>query len=216
MNKFILARKLGMSQVFGADGRVVPVTLLEAGPNVVVQVKNDGKDGYQAVQIAFGKTRPKLLSKPLRGHLKNVAVTKQLREFRTEDSEKFKRGDVIKVGIFEAGDKVTVSANSIGRGFQGVVKRHGFSGGPASHGHRHVLRAPGSIGSSFPQRVFKGKKMAGRMGAERVSIKNIEVVRVDEKSNLMFVKGAVPGKRGTLVEVVVRNNTADLGQESNN
>lgn len=200
--KFIVARKIGMSQVFEADGKVIPVTLFEAEPNIVTQIKNSEQDGYSAVQVGFGKTKDKNLSKAEQGHLKNIGFLKNLREFRLDDSSGYKRGGVITVSIFSPGDKVVVSGKTIGRGFQGVVKRHGFSGGPASHGHRHALRSPGSIGSSYPQRVFKGKKMAGRMGQERISVKNLEVIRVDEDKNLIFVKGAVPGKRGAFLEIV--------------
>lgn len=199
--KFILAKKSGMSQIFKEDGRVIPVTLLEVGPNVVTQVKTKEKDGYNAVQLGYGETMKKRLSKPALGHLRGLNPTKHIREFRADDVSGFKKGDKIGVNLFSSGEKVVISGKSIGKGFQGVVKRHGFKGGPASHGHRHVLRKPGSIGSMFPQRVFRGKKMAGRTGGGRVSVRNIEVVRVDEDKNLLFVKGAVPGKKGAILEI---------------
>lgn len=210
MNKFILAKKVGMSQLFQKDGEVIPVTLLEAGPNVVNQIKTEEKDGYKAIQIGFSKTKAKSLTKSEQGQRKGRELFKYLKEFRVGDVSGFKQGDEVRVDVFAPGDKVKASSKTIGRGFQGVVKRHGFSGGPASHGHRHVLRKPGSIGSSFPQKVFKGKKMAGRMGFNRVSVKNLEVVRVDKKNNLLFIKGAIPGKKGTLVEIV------GLAQKSEN
>lgn len=196
--KFIFGTKLGMSQVFNKEGQVIPVTLIEAGPCLVTQVKTKEKDGYQAVQIGFGQK--KKLTKPLLGHLKKLGQFRWLREFRVEKPE-FKLGDVISVDIFKEGDKVKVSGLSKGKGFAGVVKRHGFKGGPASHGTKHTLRAPGSIGSSFPERVWKGRKMAGRMGTERVTTKNLEVAKVDKKNNLLAIKGAIPGRKGTLVEV---------------
>jgi len=196
--KFIFGTKLGMSQVFNKEGQVIPVTLIEAGPCLVTQVKTKEKDGYQAVQIGFGQK--KKLTKPLLGHLKKLGQFRWLREFRVEKPE-FKLGDVISVDIFKEGDKVKVSGLSKGKGFAGVVKRYGFKGGPASHGTKHTLRAPGSIGSSFPERVWKGRKMAGRMGSERVTTKNLEVAKVDKENNLLAIKGAIPGRKGTLVEV---------------
>jgi len=196
--KFIFGTKLGMSQVFNKEGQVIPVTLIEAGPCLVTQVKTKEKDGYQAVQIGFGQK--KKLTKPLLGHLKKLGQFRWLREFRVEKPE-FKLGDVISVDIFKEGDKVKVSGLSKGKGFAGVVKRYGFKGGPASHGTKHTLRAPGSIGSSFPERVWKGRKMAGRMGTERVTTKNLEVAKVDKENNLLAIKGAIPGRKGTLVEV---------------
>lgn len=202
--KFIIAKKAGMSQIFEADGKVIPVTLLEVASNTVTQVKTKESDGYEAVQVGFEATKENRINRPQKGHLGKAGseLVKYLREFKPTDVSAYKPGDKVTVGVFSVGDKVVVRGKSIGRGFQGVVKRHGFSGGPASHGHRHVLRTPGSIGSMFPQRVFKGKRMAGRMGARNVSVKNLEVVRVDEKKNLLFIKGAVPGKKGSLIEVI--------------
>lgn len=199
--KFIIAKKAGMSQLFGADGRARAVTVLEVEPNVVTQVKTEAREGYNAVQVGALETLAKRLTKPQRGHLKDLAPLKYLTEFRTKNGE-LKRGDTVKVNVFSPGDKVTVSGVSVGKGFQGVVKRHGFAGGPASHGHRHVLRAPGAIGGRFPQRVLKGKRMAGRTGGKQVTVKNLEIIRVDESKNLLFVAGPVPGKKGRLVKII--------------
>ncbi|MDO8574904.1 MAG: 50S ribosomal protein L3 [bacterium] len=205
--KFILGKKLGMTQIFKGD-KVIPVTLIESGPNFVTQIRTKEphtiasgelrgkKDGYNAIQIGFGET--KKINKSKTGHLKNLPKLRWLREFRVEDS-KLSVGDKIDVSTFVVGDKVNIVAISKGKGFQGVVKRHGFHGGPKSHGQKDRHRAPGSIGSSFPEHVFKGKRMAGRMGADRVTVKNLEVIEVDNENNLIALKGAVPGRRGTLV-----------------
>lgn len=197
MGKFILGQKIGMSQIFGKEGEVIPVSVIEAGPCVVIQIKSSENDGYQAVQIGFG-TRKKI-SKPLAGHLKNLGKFRHLREFKGVAD--LKVGDKIGVGIFQEGDRVKVSGVSKGKGFQGVVKRHGFSGGMASHGNKDRLRAPGSIGTSFPEHVRKGRRMAGRMGFDRVSVKDVKIVKVDQENNILAVKGAVPGRRGTLLEI---------------
>jgi len=199
MTKFILGKKLGMTQIFKED-KVIPVTLIESGPNFVTQVKNKDRDGYDAVQVGFGAKKEKNIKKPQRGHLKNLDNLRWLREFRVEDS-KLNNGDKIDVSVFAPGDKVNVVAISKGKGFQGVVKRHGFHGGPKSHGQKDRHRAPGSIGSSFPEHVFKGKRMAGRMGGDRITVKNLEIVEVDSENNLIALKGAVPGRRGTLVMI---------------
>jgi large subunit ribosomal protein L3 len=205
MTKFILGKKLKMTQIFQEDGRVVPVTVIKAGPCLVTQVKTEEKDGYEAVQIGFGQRRK--LSKALSGHLKGLGNFRYLREFRFKiQNSKFQKpelkvGDKIDVGIFQPGDKVQVSGTSKGKGFQGVVKRWGFKGGPASHGHKDQLRMPGSIGATDPARVFKGKKMAGRMGGERVTVKGLEVVEVDKDKGLLMIKGAVPGGRNGLLEI---------------
>lgn len=191
-----------MTQVFKEDG-VVPVTIIESGPNFVTQVKSKDTDGYDSVQIGFGIKKEKNIKKPQRGHLKNLGNLQWLKEFRV-DSTELKVGDEIKPDTFATGDKVNVIAISKGKGFQGVVKRHGFSGGPKSHGQKDRLRAPGSIGTSFPEHVIKGKKMAGRMGADRVTVKNLEIVEVDGENNLIALKGAVPGKRGTLI--IIKEN----------
>lgn len=175
-----------MSQIFKED-KVIPVTLIEAGPCEVVQIKTK-KEGYEAVQIGFGRKKTK-------NHFR------YLKEFRVEDSKKFKIGDKINVSSFKEGDIVKVSGISKGKGFQGVVKRWGFKGSQASHGTKHTLRAPGSIGSAFPEKVFKGMKMGGRMGAARITVSGLEIVKVDAKNNLLAVKGAVSGRKGTLLEI---------------
>jgi large subunit ribosomal protein L3 len=201
--KFILGLKLGMSQIFDEKGKVVPVTLIEAGPCIVTQIKTKERDGYCAVQIGFGKA--KKITKALTGHLKDLGKLRFLREFRNKEpkinDKELKKGDKIDVSIFKEGDLVKVSGLSKGKGFAGVVKRWHFSGRPASHGTKHELRTPGSVGSSFPERVIKGKKMPGRMGQKRVTIKNLEIVKVDKENNILAVKGAVPGKRGALLEI---------------
>lgn len=199
--KFILGEKLGCMQLVGNKGEIIPVTLIGAEEAVVLQVKTKDKDGYEAVQIGGGSKKLKNTSKALKGHFKDLGSFRYVKEFKVKDISAFKVGDKLSVSGFLAGDMATVSANSIGHGFQGVVKRHGFSGGPASHGHRDVLRKPGSIGGRFPQRVLKGKRMAGRMGGVRVSVKNLEIVKVDTENNIIALKGAVPGKKGTLVEI---------------
>jgi len=199
MKKFILARKLKMATIFDEDGRAVPVTILEAGPCFVTQIRNKEKDKYQAVQIGFLKT--KKINKPLQGHLKNLGGFKYLKEFKIDNPDDFKVGQEITCQIFEKGEKVKVSAFSKGRGFQGVVKRHGFKGGPASHGQKDRLRAPGSIGATTPSRVIKGKRMPGRMAQRKVTIKNLEIIDLDEKENLLAIKGGLPGYRGSLVMI---------------
>lgn len=193
-----------MTQVFKGD-KVIPVTLIESGPNFVAQVKTKINDGYDAVQIGFDIKKEKNINKQQLGHLKKIENLKNknlrwLREFRVDATE-LKMGDEIKPDIFVVGDKVNIIAISKGKGFQGVVKRHGFHGGPKSHGQKDRHRAPGSIGSSFPEHVFKGKRMAGRMGSDRVTVKNLEVVDVDSENNLIALKGAVPGKQGTLIMI---------------
>jgi|SRR3989339_55302 len=200
--KFILGKKLGMSQIFDENKKVVPVTLIEAGPCFVSQIRTPEKDGYSAVQIGFDKT--KKANKPLAGHLKALGGLRYLREFLVslDEVKAFETGQEIKVDIFEPLEKVQVSSVSKGKGFAGVVKRHGFSGGPASHGQKHSLRAPGSIGSSFPERVWKGKRMAGRMGSDRTTVKNLRVMKIDLEDNVLAIKGAVPGPKGALVAVV--------------
>lgn len=193
--KFILGKKIEMSQIFDEGGNVVPVTLIQAGPCYVLQIKTDKKDGYQAIQIGFEKLKQKKVKKPLK-----QKPYRFLKEFGG-DISKYKIDDEIKVDVFEEGDIVKVSGTSKGKGFAGVVKRHGFAGGPASHGQKDRLRAPGSIGTSFPERVPKGRRMPGRMGGERVTVRGSEVIKIDKKNNLMAVKGAVPGHRGSLVEI---------------
>jgi large subunit ribosomal protein L3 len=201
--KFILGKKLEMTQKFMEDGTVVPVTAILAGPCTVTQIRSVEKDGYSAVQIGFlGKSK---LNKSESGHLKDLGKFRYLREFRVDNFDKkegLKRGDEINVDNFEVGDVIKVSGNSKGKGFQGVVRRYGFSGSPASHGHKDQLRMPGSIGATGPARVFKGKKMPGHMGDRRITVKNLKVVEINKDKNIMFIKGAVPGARNGLVEIV--------------
>ena len=201
--KFILGLKLGMAQVFDEKGNVIPITLIEAGPCLVTQIKTREKDGYSAVQIGFGEA--KKVTKAIAGHLKRLIKLLFLREFRNKEpkinDKELKRGDKIDVSVFQEGDKVKVSGLSKGKGFAGVVKRWHFRGRPATHGTKHELRTPGSVGTSFPERVIKGKKMAGRMGGERVTVKNLKVVKVNPEKNLLAIKGALPGRRGTLLEI---------------
>ncbi|MGH7727014.1 MAG: 50S ribosomal protein L3 [Candidatus Eiseniibacteriota bacterium] len=191
----IIGQKLGMTQVFDDKGEAVPATVIEAGPCPIVQVKTIEKDGYAAVQLGFGKKREKNLSKPVVGHFKKTgtAVKRLLREFRTEDPSAFSAGQEIKVDQFEPGLVVDVVATSIGRGFQGTRKRHGFTGGRATHGCT-THDQPGSIGASaFPSRVIKGKRLPGRMGGKRVTVRNLTVVAVDPEQSLLVVRGAIPG-----------------------
>jgi len=197
--KFILGRKLKMTQIFDEEGNVIPVTLIEAGPCVVTQIKKKEKDGYEAIQVGFEK-----IEKP--NKIKKTQAKKPfkvLKEFRGKnlDISQFKEGQVIDVSIFKEGEKVTISGKSKGKGFAGVVKRWGFAGRPKTHGTKHEVRAPGSIGSATPPRVVKGRKMAGRLGGERVTVKNLTIVKVDPKNNLLAVKGAVPGIKGSLLEI---------------
>jgi large subunit ribosomal protein L3 len=203
----ILGKKLGMTQVFQEDGSVIPVTVIEAGPCKVTAVRNSDRDGYSAVQLAFGEVKQGKLSKAEEGHLKKAgaAPMRHLVEFRDEDlgaeEEGPKVGDDVTVEGFEAGQKVKVAGISIGKGFQGGIKRHNFSRGPVSHGS-HNVRAPGSIGAStFPARVLKGMRMPGQMGNKRVTQKGLEVADIDVERNLLLIKGSVPGSRNAVVEV---------------
>lgn len=196
--KFILAKKIEMSQVFRPDGTVVPVTLVQAGPCVITQIKAVADAGYTAVQVGF--LPAKKLVKPEEGHLKDLPKLSILREFRIEDPSVFKRGDAIGAAVFQIGDKVDVCGISKGKGFQGVVKRHGFHGHPASHGHKDQLRMPGSIGAGGVQHVLKGRRMAGHMGDERITVKNLQVVELRE-NGIIALKGAVPGARNAILEL---------------
>ena len=203
MKKYILGKKLGMTQIFDKQGKAYPVSLIEAGPCVVTQVLDKEKNGYYAVQIGFGE---KKLNKPQTGHLKDILKQDakkgfaMLREFRIQESDA-KKGDTVLVSQFEKGDKVHIRSTTKGKGFQGVVKRWNFAGGPASHGQKHSLRAPGSIGSAYPQHVMKGKKMAGRMGGKTQTTRNLKVVDVIPEKNILVLKGAVSGHNGSLVQV---------------
>jgi large subunit ribosomal protein L3 len=198
--KALLGTKIGMTQIISEDGRAVPVTLIQAGPVTVTQVKSLESDGYNAVQVAYGEG--KNLSKAVAGHTKTAGVTpKHIREFRVDElPADMKVGDVIDVTKFELGDLVEATGTSKGKGFAGTVKRHNFNTSKKTHGGNGNVRKPGSIGSMYPQKVFKGKRMAGRMGADRVTVKNLEVAYVDAASNLIGLKGAVPGpKKGLIV-----------------
>jgi len=200
--KFILGKKLAMTQIYKADGTVVPATAVLVSPNVVTQVKSSGgKDGYDAVQVGFGTA--KKLIKSRAGHLKDLEAVKTIREFRVakEDAENLKRGDKITVGVFAEGDEIKVTGVSKGKGFQGVVKRHHFHGSHKSHGHKDQLRMPGSIGAGGVQRVFKGVRMAGHMGDEQVTVSGLSVVAIEPEKNILYVKGAVPGARNSLIMI---------------
>lgn len=192
-----------MTQKF-KDGQAIPVTVLQAGPCVISQVKSTDKDGYNAIQLGFDKSNK--LSKSESGHQKDVkngeSYWKTLREFRVDNAPEVKVGDMVKVSTFQEGEKVKVQGISKGKGFAGVVKRHGFSGGNKTHGNKDQLRMPGSIGAQEPQHVFKGKRMAGRMGADVVTVKNLEVVGLDEEKNELYVRGAVPGRYNTLIRIM--------------
>ncbi|MBI2609719.1 50S ribosomal protein L3 [Candidatus Giovannonibacteria bacterium] len=196
----LIAKKIQMSQIFGEDGAVMPVTVLRVLPNIVTFVKTKEKDGYESVQIGFGERKTKNIKKPQAGHLKASGASPMiLREFKT--GEVMQVGDKIDASVFSEGDNVTASGIVKGRGFQGVVKRHGFHGGPRTHGQKHSEREPGSIGSVWPQRVLKGKRMAGRMGGNKITLKNLKIVKIDAADNLIYVKGALPGGRGSLIEI---------------
>ena len=214
--KFILGTKNGASQVFDEKGNVTPVTIIEAKPNIITQIRTEEKDGYEAVQVGYEK---KVKSKKLKVKSKNQDIKTEdkkikfryLKEFRDEKQETinkeqdkkqdYKVGDEIKVDVFEEGDKIKVSGISKGKGFQGVVKRYGFHGAPATHGTKHTHRAGGSIGDTNKARVNRGQKMPGRMGSDRITVRGLKIVKVDKENNLLAIKGAVPGHRGTLIEV---------------
>jgi large subunit ribosomal protein L3 len=210
--KFILGKKQHMMQCFLEDGTVVPATVISAGPLVVTQVKSPDVDGYTAVQVAFEEQKSSRATKAHLGHvlasqknnedgvLAHAGAFKHLREFR--DIEDIKEGDKITVSAFAKGDVVIVSGISKSKGFQGVVKRHGFHGGPRSHGQKHSEREPGSIGGGLRNKVPKGMRMGGRMGGDRITIKNLEIIGVDTENNQLLIKGAIPGRRGTLVEII--------------
>ncbi|MBE9477747.1 MAG: 50S ribosomal protein L3 [Chloroflexi bacterium] len=198
MTQGIIGKKLGMTQIFRDNGKVEAVTAIEAGPCAVVQIKTAAEDGYNALQIGFGQA--KRLSSPQRGHLKDLGQFRYLREFRTDDIEGVQVGDRIDVSLFQAGDLIDVTGVSKGKGFAGVVKRHGFAGGPKTHGQSDRHRHPGSIGATTsPGRVFKGTRMAGHMGSERVTVRKLEVFQTDQDRNLLLVKGAVPGASNGLL-----------------
>ena len=203
MKKAILATKVGMTQVFTEDGALIPVTVLQAGPCVVTQVKTVENDGYAAVQVGFADIREKLVNKPRKGQFDKAGVSykRYIREFRFENAEDYKVADEIKADIFAAGDKVDATAISKGKGFQGAIKRHGQHRGPMTHGSKFHRHAGSNGAASDPSKVFKGKKMPGQMGNKRITIQNLEVVRVDAEKNILLVKGAVPGPKKCLVTI---------------
>lgn len=195
--KLILGKKIAMSQVFEEqEGRVVPVTLIEAGPCFITQIKTKNKDNYTAVQFGFQSLKQKKIKKTMKGK-----EFKYIKEERMINNEQYKIGDKINVSIFQPGEIVNISGTSKGKGFQGGVKRWGFSGRNASHGVKHEQRTIGSVGSRFPQRVIKGRRMPGRMGSDRITIKNLKIIKIDQENDIIAVKGAVPGRRGTLLEI---------------
>jgi len=195
-----LGKKIGMTQIFREDGRVVPVTVIQAGPCVVTQVKTKETDGYDAVQLGFGEAKRR--NKPLSGHLKNSRLSRYLREVSADDASEFEVGQTIGVDIFEAGEKVDVIGTSKGRGFAGVMKRWNFKGGPRTHGQSDRMRAPGSIGGgTTPGRVYKGMKMGGHMGNRRITVKGLEIVEIDTERNLLMIKGGIPGAPNSLVQI---------------
>jgi large subunit ribosomal protein L3 len=199
--KFILGKKSSMTQVWSGD-KVVAVTPVLAGPCVVTQVKTKSKDGYEAVQLAYGTRKEKNINKPQLGHVKNLNIKPaHMREFRIDDTAAFKTGDVVSVETFAAGDTINVTGTSKGKGFAGVVRRHGFHGFRKTHGNKDQERMPGSIGPKGPAHVFKGMRMAGRMGGDRVTTTNLEVVSVDPEKNIIYVKGAVPGAINGLIMI---------------
>lgn len=204
MAKGILGKKIGMTQVFNAGGRLVPVTVVETGPCMVVQKKNEEKDGYTSIQLGFAEKRENIVNKPLKGHFAKAGVKpmRYLREIRLtpEESENYQVGQELKADLFKEGDKVDVIGTSKGKGFAGVIKRHNFHRGPMAHGSMYHRR-PGSLGATDPARVFKGRRLPGRMGGERVTVQGLEIVKVDPEKNVLLIKGAVPGRNGALLLV---------------
>lgn len=198
--KFLLGKKIEMSQVF-KQGKVVPITLIEAGPCFITQVKTKEKDGYSAVQLGFKEKKPKKIKKTEKNSPYYYLKEWRISDTEEEKKEKFKKGEKLNLSLFNEGEKIKVSAISKGKGFQGGVKRWGFSGRDATHGVKHEHRTVGSVGASGPGRVFKGKRMPGRTGFTRTTIKNLEIIKIDSENNLLALKGAIPGRRGTLVEI---------------
>ena len=202
MTKGILATKIGMTQIFNEDGVLTPVTVLQAGPCYVTQVKTIENDGYEAIQVGFGEVREKLVNKPTKGHLAKAGVgnLRFIKEFKFENSGEYEVGQEIKADIFAVGDKIDVTGKSKGKGFQGAIKRHGQSRGPMAHGSKYHRHAGSNGACSDPSKVFKGKKMPGQMGAVKVTVQNLEIVRIDAEDNIILVKGAIPGpKKSTVV-----------------
>ena len=202
----MIGKKVGMTRIFAEDGSVIPVTAIEAGPCTVTQIKTRDKEGYDAIQLGFEES--KRLNKPEKGHLKNTGAFRHLREFVAGDVSSIELGQKVTVEMFQAGEKVDIVGTSKGRGFAGVVKRHGFAGGPKTHGQKDRHRAPGSVGGGTdPGKTFKGQRMAGHMGNERVTIKRLEVVKTNPDRNLILIKGAVPGARNSLL-LLKKSNAA--------
>lgn len=200
----LIGKKIGMTRIFDAAGNIVSVSVVEAGPCYITQIKTKESDGYDAVQLGYGHKKEKNMTKPVLGHLKknNVPPVRKLKEFPSFMGKEVKLGDTVTVEIFEPGEFVKVTGLSKGKGFTGVVKRHGFRGGPKTHGQSDRLRAPGSLGqSSYPSRVFRGLKMAGHSGNARVSVPGLKIIKVDKENNLLFIKGAVPGARNNYLEI---------------
>lgn len=203
MKKAIIGKKIGMTQIFDETGKVIPVTAIEAGPCVIAQIKTVETDGYDAVQLGFGDVKINKVNKPVKGHYEKANITpkKHLREFRLDSLEGLKVGDELKADVFAVGDSVDIQGTSKGKGFQGVIKRHGQSRGPMGHGSMYHRR-PGSMGAtSTPGRVFKGKKLPGHMGVDTVTIQNLVIVRVDTDKNAILVKGSVPGNKGSILKI---------------
>lgn len=203
MKKGILATKVGMTQIFDENGNLIPVTVLQAGPCVVTQIKTEDNDGYSAIQVGFMDKRPKLVNKPLKGQFDKAGVPykRYLREFKFENASEYEVGQEIKADIFQVGDHIDATAISKGKGFQGAIKRHGQSRGPMTHGSKYHRHAGSNGAASDPSKVFKGKKMPGQMGNKRVTVQNLEVVQVDVENNLLLIKGAVPGPRKSMVTI---------------
>ena len=203
MKKAILATKVGMTQIFNDEGVLIPVTVLQAGPCVVTQVKTEENDGYSAVQVGYMDKREKLVNKPMKGHFDKAGVSTKrfVREFKLDNAAEYELGQEIKVDVFEAGDHIDATAISKGKGYQGAIKRHGQSRGPMAHGSKYHRHAGSNGAASDPSKVFKGKRMPGQMGNKQITVQNLEVVRVDAENNLLLVKGAVPGPKKSLVTV---------------
>ena len=203
MKKALIGKKIGMTQIFDENGVVIPVTVIEAGPCVVAQIKTIENDGYEAIQLGFGEIKEYKVNKPVKGHFAkaNLTAKKHLREFRVDSLEGINLGDELKADVFQAGEKIDIQGTSKGKGFQGVIKRHGQHRGPMGHGSMYHRR-PGSMGStSTPGRVFKGKKLPGHMGHVTVTIQNLDIVKVDMDKNVLLVKGSVPGAKGTILKI---------------
>lgn len=202
--KYILGTKEKMTQIFDENGNAISATVVNAGPMTAVQVKTKDKDGYESAVFGFGTRNLKNIKKPQQGKFKNLGNFRYLREFRILPTTNYQlptTGEAVDVSIFQEGDKVRVSGISKSKGFQGVVKRHGFHGGPRTHGQKHSEREAGSIGSTGPQKVFKGTRMAGKMGGDRVTVKNLKVAKIDKENNQILISGAIPGRKGTLLEI---------------